>query len=209
MADQDADVIISYLDELPPAAVADLHDDIHMPGLRIGRQPRPSMPYAGVEWLLPTAVVLYFAKSYFDGFLKEAGREHYHRVAAALANRWARFFGPTPEIKVALVATAGKVDEDRPYSPTLSLMAEGVAGRSLKLLLCDHGSPDQVRTAVAQFLQLVAQLHAGSLDPELASELDRKYRRAYGMVLLALDPVSGRLVVIDPLRRPDGEAPQS
>ena len=32
-------------------------------------------PFAALEWLVPTAVIVYIGKSYFDGFLKEMGKD--------------------------------------------------------------------------------------------------------------------------------------
>lgn len=39
--------------------------------------------YASIEQLIPTAIILYIGKSYFDSFLKEMGKEHYHLLKKA------------------------------------------------------------------------------------------------------------------------------
>src|SRR5690348_1427845 len=56
-------------------------------GMRIER-PNPA-PQAGVEWLLPTAAFVFISKSYFDGFLKEAGKDHYDLLKKGAGKLWA------------------------------------------------------------------------------------------------------------------------
>ena len=48
-------------------------------------------PYAGIEWLMPTFVVIFIAKAYFDGFLKEAGKDHYQILKTGLAKLSEKF----------------------------------------------------------------------------------------------------------------------
>lgn len=69
------DLGILYDDTIPDALFRPFADAISAPGLVIRVESRPAPgPLAGIVWLFPTIVVLYVARSYFDGFLKEAGR---------------------------------------------------------------------------------------------------------------------------------------
>ena len=57
---------------------SDLFDDfislVSVQDLRLYIEERQKTIYAGLEWLVPTAVFIFISKSYFDGFLKEMGR---------------------------------------------------------------------------------------------------------------------------------------
>lgn len=44
---------------------------------------RPQV-FASFEWIMPTLVVGFVFKSYFDGFLKEAGKDHYQLLSSSL-----------------------------------------------------------------------------------------------------------------------------
>jgi hypothetical protein len=49
-----------------------------------------------VEWFIPTAIVFFVAKSYFDGFLKEAGKDHYQLLKSKLSKTAAKTMGNPP-----------------------------------------------------------------------------------------------------------------
>ena len=67
---------ISSLDKLPDDLLLGSIHEIKAPGLIISIRKRPAEAYAAFEWIVPTACVTYIAKSYFDGFLKEVGKDH-------------------------------------------------------------------------------------------------------------------------------------
>jgi len=81
----DFDVALSYRKEICTDVIDDFIQLVSVPRLRLIVDKREKDgPYAGIEWLLPTAVVFFICKSYFDGFLKEMGKEHYHLLKNAL-----------------------------------------------------------------------------------------------------------------------------
>jgi hypothetical protein len=62
-------------------------------GLSVKVETREPQTYASLEWFIPTALVVYIAKSYFDGFLREAGKNNYRSLKNALTSIWGLFFG--------------------------------------------------------------------------------------------------------------------
>ncbi|MGY0194682.1 hypothetical protein ACWA7J_06350 [Leptothrix sp. BB-4] len=158
-----------------------------------------SGPQAGIEWLLPTAVFLFIGKSYFDGMLKELGKEHYHLLKAKTRALYARLIGPnTPAVTV--VGTVGKLASDRKYSLLFSLLAEADDGLRFKLLIQESATEAEYSATVEAFVDFLDAFHRGTLAAEVITEL-KQVRIVGKTVLLAYSKEHGRLVAIDPLAR--------
>ena len=154
--------------------------------------------YAGLEWLLPTAVIVYVGKAYFDGFLKEMGKDHYALLKEGIKGLRAKLFRPGgPEHMV--VGSKGKVQADRPYSLTFSMLAEGQEGLSFKLLFPNAGASAECDLAVSAFLEFLANYHAGRPDAAVIAEM-QAIRPVGRTVLLAYEPGLKRLQLVDAMR---------
>jgi len=154
-------------------------------------------PFAGIEWLLPTAVILFLGKSYFDGFLKEMGKDHYALLKAAFKTVYAKLIGPaSPEVKI--ISTKGKSLENHSYSLNYSVLAELGPNLRLKLLIQNGASQVEYERTISAFLEFASSFHAGTLDPSMTRELS-KARVMGGTVLVAYDAESSQLEFIDPI----------
>ena len=102
---------VSYIEKFPPERFVRFSSDVEAPSLNILIESRPEPgPFAALEWLIPTAVIVYIAKSYFESFLKEMGKDHYVLLKKGLRNLGASLLGNNaPQIR--LIGTAGKIDE--------------------------------------------------------------------------------------------------
>lgn len=187
-----------YTNNLPRELFLDFQRIVESDGLGLQIEEREqSGPYAGIEWLLPTAVIVFIGKAYFDGFLKEMGKDHYGAFKNGLRSLHGKFIGPkAPEI--TLVSTAGKVKGERLYSHVLSLLAEGNNGLKFKLLLQDAMTDQDFGQAVTLFISFLEKYHERRLDQAIISEIENT--RVVGKtVLLAFSPASGRLHAVDPI----------
>jgi hypothetical protein len=117
---------------ISPTTVQPLVDVFAEGGIELEVEYRdPPGPWASAEWYIPTAAMLYLAKGYFDGFLEEAGREHYHVVKKAIGSLWSAFFGEHPTVQVRIVTStqaSQKADQAGTFSVALSVIAQGDAG---------------------------------------------------------------------------------
>lgn len=198
------DLILSYVSTCPDELIQPFVDAIATPAANVKMDRRePEGPFAGMEWLLPTAVILYVAKSYFDGMLKEAGKEHYQVLKAKLPLLWEKFFGSKRAVRTTVISsTPGKVEATPTFSRTMSLMAEGPDGLVIKLLLQDNAPPHELDAGVDRFFTFLAEYHQGIVAERIAEQL-RSIRPIGRQILVAYDPESGTLSVIDP-RPPSG-----
>lgn len=132
MSSPSPQVGLIYTDNIPPAVFDDFVQGVSAPelDLRIESRP-PSGPFAGLEWLIPTGVMLFIGQGYFNGFLGEMGRDHYTVLKVGLKTLRDKF----ASVKVTLVGTPGKASSDQPYSLFYSIYFEDPAGRRFKFLV--------------------------------------------------------------------------
>ena len=165
--------------------------------LRVESRPDPG-PYAGVEWLIPTAVFVYISKSYFDAFLKEAGKDHYQVLRSAISRLSGKYFGKDAP-RGRMVFTAGKAEAENPrYSIFYSVVADLGDGFRVKLLLQSDLSVDACNEAQGAFLDFLDAANDGTLDRSSIKGLIGA--KPIGQtLLLAYDLESKALEVVDPL----------
>lgn len=190
---------ISCIEDLLDESIDEFSDLIRRDGLKVKSEARPEEgAAAGLEWLLPTAIFVFIGKSYFDAFLKEAGKEHYHLLKKALAKLTARWTGPAaPTVRVYF--SKGKAESSIPrYSLLYSVMAQLTGRMSVKLLIQGSFTAEECNRAVNCFLEFLESFHDGTLDP--ASVKGLAQAKPIGrMLLLAFDAETNTLEVVDPI----------
>jgi len=155
------DLAVVFEEGIPDDQFAEFKDAVSASGLDVVVESRPAAgPYAGVEWFIPTAIVFFVAKSYFDGFLKEAGKGHYQLLKSKLSKTAAKTM-QSPRIEPVLLGTKGKLREDSPYSLALSIYAEANDGNTFKLLLPKPSYQPDHEQIVCSFLNFLNDYHEG------------------------------------------------
>jgi hypothetical protein len=192
------DILILYEETIPRVAFQSLADAVSAPGLALEVVPLPPRgPQAGLSWLTLTVVSVFIGRSYFDGFLKEAGKEHYQLLKKGIGSLWSLFFGEDRTIRVTVVGTRGKVPKHQEYSVTFSVMAEAGSGLRFKLLLPDDCSAEEFNLATANFLEFFSRYYAGRLDSSTQLRLT-SYRVIGGTIPMAYDRANACFVFLDP-----------
>jgi len=198
---------IIHVDSMPSEAFAEFRDTVASDGLELRIDPREDGgAYAALEWLLPTAVIAYISKPYFDGFLKEMGKDHYGLLKLGFQQLRSRVFGKTaPDI--VLVGSKGKISNEQPYSLTFSVIAEAQPSLTFKLLIQKDASEHEYAQILEAFLDFLAAFHSGSLDDGMLQRLQTS-RVVGGTLLFAFNLESKILETLDPIpkREPPNEA---
>ena len=192
---------IKYIEDIPPETFSDFSSLIQRKGLDYKCEPIPKPgPYAGIEWIIPTFVVVFIAKAYFDGFLKEAGKDHYQLLKAGLVKLSNRFIGTNvPEAR--LIFSEGKVKGEAPkYSSAYSVYAELEEGITVKLLLQTDFSAEQCNMALCSFLDFLQDAHDENLSPSSVKGLSDA-KLVGRTLLLSYSPEFKQLEVVDPIPR--------
>ena len=188
---------ISYEGNIPESTFSEFLDDVSNEKLLINVKSREQGgPHAGFEWLLPTMVVAYISKSYFDAFLKEMGKDHYLLLKKGLASLRARLVGEkAPE--VTIISTPGKTNKANKYSFVFSIIAEAEEGQRFKLLIQEGVSEGEYARINDAFLTFLEQYHSGNLDKKMVEKLV-SVNVVGGTLLLAFNDDIGELEPIDP-----------
>lgn len=131
-----AHIAITCKDGTPPDAFAEFKQEVSAGGLKVSVESIVQRSvFAGIEDWLPTLIIVWLAKPYFESALSEAGKDHYHVLRAALAKLYRRFASPEANARVAAYASRGKVKAVRKYSMLFSIYAEVDSGLQMKLLI--------------------------------------------------------------------------
>lgn len=105
-------IALAYTNRVPADALAEFRRLVEANGLGLKvERPEEDGPYAALEWLIPTALIVFIGKAYFEAFLKEMGKDHYALLKAGLKLLNSRLLGPKASA-VVFVSTAGKSSED-------------------------------------------------------------------------------------------------
>ncbi|SFJ29933.1 hypothetical protein [Caulobacter sp. UNC279MFTsu5.1] len=150
-----------YSEDVPAAVFDDFVENVSVAGLDLVLESRePNGPFAGMEWLIPTGVMLFIAQGYFSGLLGEMGKDHYSALKAGIKGPRDRF----SVAQVTVVGSPGKASEDQPYSLFYSIYFEDPAGRRFKFLAPngEAGDPDAER-AMDAFGDFLEAAYGGSI----------------------------------------------
>jgi hypothetical protein len=194
LADRIPDIGILCDDHVPDDDVDALASALAVGGLDIQIRRRRSGPYAGLEWLAVTSLVVYIFRPYLDAFLGEAGKDHYQLLKSALSSVSKAVMGK------GRIIEAGGVSRSSRFSTELSLIAEDDDGQRFKLLFRNLASPEDIEAAVGAFLTFLERYFTEEIDENMKRECER-VRCSGGTVLVTYEPDRQRLVVVDPLPR--------
>ena len=189
-----------YDEQIPLELLEQFCGDIESQPLDFQQMPRPSEGIqASLEWFAIPAVAFFLFKPYFDGFMKEAGKDHYVILKKALTGLWSRFFSKDRGIRVVVIASSpGKVE--RQYSQLFSIYVEIKNGRRVKFLIREDCPKDEYAEGIDAFLNLIDSYHSGVPSGGLSIDLDSE-KDFYGTVLIEFDKETKSLRVLDPISR--------
>ncbi|MCE1181726.1 MAG: hypothetical protein LWW81_05385 [Rhodocyclales bacterium] len=190
---------VQFVAQLPRESIDHFARDINHPGLIYLQDEREDFGiYAGLEWLVPTAVVVYLAKPYFTAFLSEAGKDHYQLLRKALVELAKRYIGAgAPQLRA--VSAGGKAKEPSgKYSLVFSVVADLDQATSIKLLIESDLEHAAVEQATEAFLDFIKDIHLGQAD--FSRVVDAESARISGRILLVkYDQASKALIAVDPI----------
>ncbi len=200
-------IAIFHVDSIPANTFADFTQLISCDELNLQIESHEeSGPYAALEWLLPTAVIVYISKSYFDGFLKEMGKDHYNLLKAGFKKLSEKVIGPSAP-KITLLGSSGKISKEQLYSPVFSVLAEIDSEIKFKLLISIDSSQEEYEQGIQAFLAFLYDFHLYKLDSGMI-EILNSAQVINGVILLAFNQETKAIEVIDPIskRFPPNEA---
>lgn len=131
---EEAEISLRYPETFDQRLVDELASGILASGPRVRLRAERFSVNASLEFLIPGLVIAAISKAYFDGFLKEAGKDHY-QVLKAWLGRLAR---RCHQMKVGKYTSGPngieEVQSESPYSMALSIYYITKQGFRIKLV---------------------------------------------------------------------------
>jgi hypothetical protein len=188
-------VALSYEGPVPPAFLDEFRSAVAIEGLDLRIEPRPSgRAMASIDWLMPTAVLAYVGKAYFDVFLEDIAKSHLDALKRGIKTLGQRM----GQVRYARIASRGKLPDADRYSSLFSVWTERAEGGRFKMLVAE-GLTDARRDIVLDAYMTFAQAyHTRGLEPDDLAIL-AEAQPLGGVVLLAYDFASGSIQLVDPL----------
>jgi len=150
--------------------------------------------FAGLEWLMPTAVVLYVTHVFFAAMISEAGKDAYKRLKTATLS----LHHKAQRQGVSRIGSSGKLQASISYSPIFSILVPTRDELTFKFLIQPDLSEEEASEALDAFFYLIESYFAGSITPETLARLEST--RCVGRtLLLAYDFSSHTIVGVDPM----------
>lgn len=135
--------------------------DLNAEGLNLVVESRePTGPMACPEWYIFPAVAVFVASAYFNGFLREMGKDHYDLLKDKISNLSTKVM-KTPRIEPTLFGTEGKLSLNNPYSQALSILAEAENGYTFKLLIPKANSSADYNLITHRFMDFLSDYYLG------------------------------------------------
>ena len=139
--------------------------------------------FAGMEWLMPTAIFAYVGKSYFDAFLTEMGKDHYLLLKKGFHSLWKKLVSSeSPQlVLVTGNSSPNKIIKDNPYSLYFSITAEAQKNLRFKLLIQQNCAFEIYQKTVNSFLDFLEQYHTNKLD---STFIDNLHKNSISKIIL-------------------------
>jgi len=165
--------------------------------VELRRRP-PEGPYAFLEWLIPTALILWVAKPYLQEFSKTTGELHAKAFHAGLSRLWSKVFGPKPEVTYNIVSSSGKY-KSSVFSAALSLRALRNDNGEVIHLLPMVTSSEDFSLAADRFIQLMQSHYSleGADGLTKTMPLVKYLNHPNFQALIYMNPETKRLELID------------
>ncbi|MFT6138580.1 MAG: hypothetical protein ACJAUJ_001675 [Salibacteraceae bacterium] len=155
------DIGVVFEERIPHDFFDSFQNDIKAEGLDLVVESRePTGAMACAEWFIFPIVAAFIGKSYFDGFLKEMGKDHYQSLKNSFSNLTTKVMN-NPRIEPTLFGTAGKISTNNPFSLAFAIHAEAESGYRFKLLLPKSTGDCDYNLITSKFMDFLSDYHLG------------------------------------------------
>jgi hypothetical protein len=191
-----AEIGVSRIKEVPDELIREFVNDLPSDHFDVKIRTHGSI-LAGIEWLMPTAIVLFFARAYFDAIFAELGKDHYKVLKRCISALYQR----ACTLKITKIGTRGKIPTSQRYTAAFSITVSINDGLVIKMLFQPALAETDTERAMTAFFDLLE-----STTPRTSSsEMSKRFGpvRVIGRTLLvAYDLQKGALVALDPIDPP-------
>jgi hypothetical protein len=160
-----------YIDFPEYYPTENIQEDINLfieSGILVEYKVKETRAYAALEWTIPTAIVAYIVKPYFEAFLQEAGKQHFEILSKKLKT----LINRGKQMNVRLISASKSTEKlNKAYnqSMAISIMFEIKNGKIIKLLFDNDLEKEDWDNAIDQILEFVIENYENENNNKLAS----------------------------------------
>ena len=135
-------IVICQPKDLPSIFIDELEKKLDKPDFKIKiiKTENPG-PYAAIEWAIPTLIIAYLLKPFFETFLQEAGKDFYKLTKSELK----KFILSVRKIKAKYIASSESPDKiSRNYDQSITISLKAKIHEKLNItVLFNKNIPDE------------------------------------------------------------------
>lgn len=170
-----AHVLIARQEDIPPQLVDDFAAALSRLEIPFETEQTERRIYNGLEHYIPTALVVFLAKPFFDAFLKKAGEDGYTLFKRALV----ALVAEAALIKARIISSgADKISETSEFSRIISVYSHTATGERIKFLIPADASEVEYVQTIDSMLALLSYNYADSPHDALSTILSGSTTRS-------------------------------
>ena len=125
-------------DQIPNHVIDPIIEELNENEITVVQESRDtSGPYNSLDWLIPTGIILYITKPYFEAVLQKMGEDHYSLLKKCLKNKlFPKLFGEDKEVERNIYDSAGK--KESIFSRNFSIEIENENGSNILILFPEN-----------------------------------------------------------------------
>lgn len=108
---------------------------LEIDGLNIEINKHPIKVYASLEWMIPPIIFAFFAKPYFEGFLNQAGEDHYEVLKRWILKMNSKFRGHFTQTITASESTKKVAKDSKTPNNFFGVYFKTPMGNNLKVFM--------------------------------------------------------------------------
>ena len=188
-------LFIDHNDFMPDEMIDEFQSIINYKNLVVSVNKRKTTLYASAEWFIPTAIVLYISKPYFESFLREMGKDHYQLLKKGIKHLWSK----ARSIPVKYVVSGKKkVSQSNPYSLHFTIQTTGENSIFFKFMFEKNLNDDAFEETLQQIMKFLINFHDENLNSETIEALSKNTPLFGRVVLLTYDVKQKQFIILDP-----------
>lgn len=183
------DILFTYPNQIPDELIFDEISHIESENLNIKFEKISNEPYASFEWIIPTAFIVYIFKPYFEGFLSEAGKDHYQLLKKGLKKYVEK--GKLVNVKlVAATHSTQKISNVYNQSLTISFIIQIKDETFIKILFGNDLEKNDWDNGIEQLLDLVIENYEQFPNDRLSEQIKEVNVKNRKMIYAKINPVT-------------------
>ncbi len=166
------DIMFNCPEDFPNQLVDKLISDIKSEKLNLQVNKIPNEPFAAIEWSIPGLIAIFLAQSYFSGFLKEMGKEHFYLLTAWI-KKTAIDSRKMEVTTLTATKSTKKIDKSNSQSKAFSVYIQTANNKNLKLLFDLNLSDSIWESAINEIADLTYDNYKNFPNDKLTNEISK------------------------------------